>query len=91
MPSQIRGKTERTAQRHRVKSGEARPAGRPPAALDSEFDEMYVNVNMRRMTMQEAADRLGCTVRTLQRRFKTIRQNRSNGHRTQRQTAIRSG
>lgn len=68
------GKTARSQQRLQKRLGLARPVGRPPAALDSDFDDVYVKVKMRRMTKQEAADQLGCSVRTLERKFKLIKQ-----------------
>lgn len=67
-------KSRRTQQRHRKQIGQTRPVGRPRVALDSTLMDMYVKVTRRELTMQEAADMIGCTVRTLQRHFKNIRQ-----------------
>ena len=74
MASQVLGKSKRTQQRHRAKTGAVRPVGRPQAALDSVIVDMYVKVTRRELTIQEAADQCNCSVRTLQRHFKNIRQ-----------------
>ena len=82
-------KSRRTQQRHRKQIGHSRPVGRPRAALDSTLMDMYVKVTRRELTMQEAADMVGCTIRTLQRHFKSIRQRPYDYH-TQRETETRA-
>lgn len=80
MPNTVpsKGKSTRTLQRVHKKMGMSRPVGRPAAALDSDFEDMYVKVKMRRMTKQEAADALSCSVRTLERKFKQIKDAQHN-------------
>lgn len=80
MPFQTRrrGKSTRTQQRVNAAMGTTRPVGRPPVALDSDFDAVYVKVTLRQITKQQAADELECSVRTLERKFKAIRQARVN-------------
>lgn len=84
------GKSRRTQQRVNSMMGTARPVGRPAVALDSDFEAVYVKVKMRQMTKQEAADSLRCSVRTLERKFKQIKQAQLNGlTNSQRQTKAR--
>ena len=68
-------KSKRSVQRVLKKQGLARPRGRPPAALDEDFLNMYHKVNAvpRQITRVEAAQALGCSLRTLDRKFKEIR------------------
>jgi len=77
-------KSERAVQRTLKKVGLSKPQGRPPIALDSDFEAMYVKVNLvpKQTTRAQAAVELGCSLRTLDRRFKEIKRARRAKHET---------
>lgn len=63
----------RQEQRIRRKMGQAQPPGRPRKAVDDALVTMYIKVTTRRITLAQAAQELGCSIRTLQRRIKEIK------------------
>lgn len=77
--SRVQKKSKRAVQRALNKLGMSRPAGRPRASLDEEWEAVYVKVKgqPQTMTVVQAANHLGCSVRTVQRRFKQMQHDRT--------------
>ena len=71
-------KSQRAVQRALQKEGLSKPRGRPAIALDDAFLTMYHKVNSvpKIMTRADAAQALGCSLRTLDRKFSEIKRAR---------------
>jgi len=82
-------KSPRSVQRALNKLGMSRPAGRPKASLDEEWEAVYVKVKgcPKTMTVAQAARHLGCSERTVQRRLKQM----EHDNRIKRQTGRSKG
>lgn len=71
--SRVEKKSRRAVQRVLSKLGMSRPTGRP--TLDADWDDVYDKVKSfpPQMSVAQAANLLNCSVRTVQRKFKQIK------------------
>lgn len=84
--SRAQQKSPRAIQRALNKLGMSRPAGRPRASLDEEWEAVYVKVKgcPKTMTVAQAARHLRCSERTVQRRLKQMEHAKQQAGRSKR-------